>query len=217
MTSSTFQVKTLSELVRDKYGKKYMKHFEMNITNYMRYHSCGYKPNMHNYLDFDTFDIKPHEGYAHIDEYISSENVLYLILCLNSLRKHYMTKRRVHIFGRRVDAKHKLKDIIFKLIDDIQSKHYFNCVLLQYTVLIMLASLCPSEDTDKYLTKDVHIHMDAFTKCILNEFCDDVDEIIILMKVGMNNLRKRIYNYSAEYIEVHMSDIELTPTNSDDE
>ena len=218
MSSSTFQVKTLSELVRDKYGKKYMKHFEMNITNYMRYHSCGYKPNMHNYFDFDTFDINTNEGYANIDAFIRTKNVLYLILCLNSLRKEYElqhnAKHHISNFGRRSNAKHKLKTTIFKLIDDIRREYYFDCILLRYTVLIVLATICDYEDVDKYVDKG-HIHMDTFTMNIVYEFCEEVDETIILMKVGMNNLRKHIAKHSTEQDDFYMSDIELSSTYSD--
>ncbi len=200
MTSSTFQVKTLTELVRDKYGKRYMKYFEADIVRYVCYHSCGYKPNMHNYLDFDTFDIDCNVAVSHIDEYISSENILYLILCLNSLRKEYEcitdADMHDHQLCEPLTSKHELSNTILELIGKLHCKSFVNCIMLYYTVLTMLAKLHDDYDVSTYTTPyifDDFKTIDKFTTKILRKYCKNIDEIIVLLKVGINNLRKHVF------------------------
>ena len=214
--SNTFQVKTLSELVRNKYGKKYMKHFEADIVRYVCYHSCGYKPNMHNYFDFDTFDIDDNIAFDYIDVFIRTKNVLYLILCLNSLRKRYVFMTNTHAYnpqlGEPLTAKCKLITTIFKLICDLHREYYFECMLLKYTVFIMLATLHDDYDIREYAEFDLFDNfrlIDEFTTKVLRKYCKNIDETLMLMKIGINNLRKYIFDYDTmqRYIELDASQL----------
>ncbi len=190
--TNEFEFKTLSELIDSKHIRLHT--FERMMVRYLCYHGHDYKKHQHIQFDLELFDIHEKYVFDRIDYILHVENILYVILCLNSLLKIYMLSTRIKDdcefeYSRQFRTKEDISTFILNILDDIQRNQYLNCLMLRYTCLIVIATLCKHHNVQKYINNDIEVDMDMFTRSVLR-YCENVSESEMLLIQGVHNIQK---------------------------